>query len=108
MMPGFRVMWLMVMFDLPVTEKEQRKEATQFRNRLLDLGFEMIQFSVYMRFCSGQSKVMTYEKRIESFLPENGKVQIITFTDKQYTLIRSFVGQSKSVSKKAPEQFALF
>ncbi len=46
-------MWLMVMFDLPVTEKEQRKEATYFRNRLLDLGFEMIQFSVYMRFCSG-------------------------------------------------------
>ena len=107
-MSGFRIMWLMVMFDLPVTEKGQRKEATDFRNGLLDLGFEMVQFSVYTRFCSGQSKVMTYQKKIEKLLPDGGKVKIIAFTDKQYEFIRTFEGRSEGTSKTVPEQFALF
>jgi len=47
MLSGYRNMWLLVMFDLPVTQKEERKEAADFRNYLLDLGFEMAQFSVY-------------------------------------------------------------
>ena len=33
-------MWMVVMFDLPVMEKAERKAATQFRNGLLDLGFD--------------------------------------------------------------------
>ena len=49
-------MWMVVMFDLPVVEKAERKAATDFRNTLLDLGFEMSQFSVYMRFCTGRSR----------------------------------------------------
>ena len=36
-------MWVVVMFDLPVVEKAERKAATDFRNSLLDLGFEMAQ-----------------------------------------------------------------
>ena len=32
-------MWLIVMFDLPVIEREERKSATRFRNDLLDMGF---------------------------------------------------------------------
>lgn len=34
-------MWIVVMFDLPVIEREERKAATAFRNDLLDMGFEM-------------------------------------------------------------------
>jgi len=44
------------MFDLPVVEKAERKAATEFRNALLDLGFEMSQFSVYMRFARAPRK----------------------------------------------------
>jgi len=32
-------MWVLLMFDLPVVTKDQRKEATKFRLYLLDLGF---------------------------------------------------------------------
>ena len=42
-------MWVIVMFDLPVVEKAERKAATDFRNALLDMGFEMSQFSVYLK-----------------------------------------------------------
>ena len=46
----YRIMWLFVMFDLPVGTKREKKEATSFRNQLPDLGFEMSQFSVYLKY----------------------------------------------------------
>src|SRR5262249_44401168 len=101
-------MWIMVMFDLPVVEKEEQKAATVFRNTLLDLGFEMAQFSVYMRFCTSQGEIDTYSKRVEAALPEGGKVNVLIFTDKQYERILTYHGKSKQVPKKSPDQYDLF
>jgi CRISPR-associated protein Cas2 len=101
-------MWVAVMFDLPVVEKAERKAATDFRKSLLDMGFEMAQFSVYMRFCTSQAQIDTYCKRVETALPEGGKVNILTFTDKQYERIVSYLGKAKQPSKKSPDQFDLF
>jgi CRISPR-associated protein Cas2 len=105
---GYRLMWMIVMFDLPVVEKAERKAATDFRKSLLDQGFEMSQFSVYMRFCTSQAQADTYNKRVEDALPEGGKVNILTFTDKQYERIVTFVGKSKQPANKTPDQFDLF
>jgi CRISPR-associated protein Cas2 len=108
MLTGYRLMWMVVMFDLPVVEKAERKAATDFRNKLLDLGFEMSQFSVYMRFCTSQAEIDTYCKRVEDTLPAGGKVNILQFTDKQYERIITFRGQEKMPAQKAPDQFDLF
>jgi CRISPR-associated protein Cas2 len=40
---GYRFMWILVMFDLPVGTKPERRAATRFRNYLLDEGYEMSQ-----------------------------------------------------------------
>jgi len=101
-------MWMVVMFDLPVVEKAERKAATGFRNALLDLGFQMSQFSVYMRFCTSNTQVETYSKRVENALPEGGKVNILQFTDKQYERIVSFHGRAKQPANNTPDQFDLF
>jgi CRISPR-associated protein Cas2 len=108
MLSGYRLMWVAVMFDLPVVEKAERKAATNFRNALLDMGFEMAQFSVYMRFCTSQAQIETYCKRVENVLPEGGRVNILTFTDKQYERIVSYFGKAKQAAKKSPDQFDLF
>lgn len=108
MLSGYRLMWMVVMFDLPVVEKAERKAATDFRNTLLDMGFDMSQFSVYMRFCTSSAQVETYCKRVEAALPEGGKVNILQFTDKQYERIVSFHGKAKQPANKAPDQFDLF
>lgn len=108
MLSGYRLMWIIVMFDLPVIEKSERKAATEFRNTLLDLGFEMSQYSVYARFCTGPAQVDTYCKHIQNALPSNGKVNIIQFTDKQYERIISFHGKRRIESQKNPEQYQLF
>lgn len=108
MLTGYRIMWMIVMFDLPVIERDERKAATGFRNALLDMGFEMAQFSVYMRFCTSQTQVETYCKRVEQSLPSGGKVNILQFTDKQYERIITFRGKAKQAPNKTPDQFDLF
>lgn len=70
-------MWMMVMFDLPVGTSAERRKATQFRNFLLDEGFEMSQFSVYFRFCGDRSRTPPYIKKIRSAAPPGGKISIL-------------------------------
>jgi CRISPR-associated protein Cas2 len=101
-------MWMLVMFDLPVVRKDERKAASAFRKKLLDEGFEMAQFSVYIRFCVSQAQADTYCKKVEASLPEGGKVNVLTFTDKQYERIVTFLGKAKQPPNKTPDQFDLF
>ena len=108
MLSGYRIMWIIVMFDLPVIEKAERKAATAFRNSLLDLGFEMTQFSVYIRSCTSQAQLDTYCAHLESHLPSGGKVKLLQFTDKQYERIINFCGQQKQPPNKIGMQFDLF
>ncbi|MFC4253187.1 CRISPR-associated endonuclease Cas2 [Sinimarinibacterium flocculans] len=108
MLTGYRLMWMLVMFDLPVVEDKERKAATAFRKALLDQGFEMAQFSVYLRHCTGPEQADTLTKRVESELPDGGKVDILYFTDKQYERIATFVGKKRASARKNPDQFNLF
>lgn len=105
---GYRIMWILVTFDLPVETKKQRHDASKFRQQLLDLGFEMSQFSNYMRFCSGKEQVESYAQKIEAILPERGDVFIFQFTDKQYENIIRFSDQGRQKRQKNPNQLVLF
>ena len=92
---GYRFMWVMVLFDLPVLSQKQRKRAQRFRNDLLDMGFEMAQFSVYMKFCGSRAATDTVTKNIEQFVPPEGKVSVMSFTDKQYGGMQVFHGRAR-------------
>lgn len=105
---GYRLMWILVIFDLPTDSKPQRKAATDFRNFLLDEGFERSQFSVYARFVNGKEAFATRVNRIERNLPEAGDVQILNFTDRQYRDIVHFSDQGRRKSRKNPEQLVMF
>ena len=105
---GYRLMWIFVMFDLPVGTKKQMRDATKFREYLLDEGFEMSQFSVYARFCNGQDSFAAHLRRIESNLPETGDIHVLTFTDRQYENIVRFSSQRRKRPRKNPDQLALF
>jgi CRISPR-associated protein Cas2 len=108
MLTAYRIMWLLVMFDLPVVTKAERSAANRFRLTLLDMGFNKAQLSVYMRFCTSYSQVGTYCQRVELALPQGGQVNILQFTDKQYGRIISYQGRKAEPAKKAVEQFDLF
>lgn len=105
---GYRIMWVFVLFDLPVGTKRERKAATKFRHCLLDLGFEMSQFSVYLKFCAGKEQAEALARQVESDMAPSGKVHLVQITDRQYENIRTYRGRKREPSPKNPDQFALF
>lgn len=44
-------------------------------------------YSVYIRFCGSMESAEAHIKRVRKFIPENGRVSILTITDKQYSNI---------------------
>lgn len=104
---GLRLMWMMVMFDLPVMTAGERKKATRFRTYLLDQGFEMSQFSVYFRFCGDRSNTSPYIKGIKKNAPTGGKISILFFTDKQFSEIINIQNRTTSPPTENPDQLVL-
>lgn len=105
---GYRIMWVMVMFDLPVFTSTERRKASRFRTDLRDMGFKMLQFSVYWKHVSGKDGVKAICNKIESVVPSTGSVDILQITDKQYETIISYRKATRSESRKNPAQLALF
>lgn len=96
-------MRLMVFFDIPVKTKEERKQATQFRKRLIDDGFYMVQFSVYARLCNTIENAKEHEARLKNYLPFCGSVRSMIITEKQYSSISILVGKPLKKDKKVHE-----
>ena len=95
------------MFDLPTGTRFERKAANGFRHDLLDMGFEMAQFSVYAKFCGGEPRRRAILTKVKEALPEEGKVDILTFTDKQYESIVRFENNTPTEISSRPRQFLL-
>jgi CRISPR-associated protein Cas2 len=49
---AYRIMWVLVFFDLPTETQKDRKVYVDFRKKLLADGFAMFQFSIYLRHCA--------------------------------------------------------
>jgi CRISPR-associated protein Cas2 len=105
---AYRIMWIFVLFDLPVGDAAQRKVAAKFRNDLLKDGFEMMQYSVYYRHVASKQQGEVHIRRTKQALPEEGKVNILQVTDKQFGLMEVFYGSMPIDGKLRPEQLELF
>lgn len=104
----YRIMWVMVMFDLPVATKKDRKNYTDFRNRMLKDGFTMFQFSAYLRHCPSRENADVHIKRIKKNLPPKGHVGILMITDKQFGMMQLFFGKEEQEMPPTPQQLELF
>lgn len=105
---AYHVMWLFVFFDLPVTTKKERKDATQFRKALEKDGFSMMQFSVYVRHCASKENMNVHIKRVQIAIPQTGLVSILSVTDKQFSEIRNFYGKVERAKLVVHQQLELF
>jgi len=104
----YRSMWVLVFFDLPTETLTDRRVATRFRKNLLDDGFAMFQFSIYMRFCPSRENASVHIKRTKNALPKKGKVGILQITDKQFGMIELFHGQKEVEPESPSQQLELF
>ncbi|KXK26411.1 MAG: CRISPR-associated endoribonuclease Cas2 [candidate division WS6 bacterium OLB20] len=48
-----KFMRILVLFDLPVSDKDARRAYSRFHKFLEKDGYDMLQFSVYCRLCNG-------------------------------------------------------
>jgi CRISPR-associated protein Cas2 len=105
---GYRCMWVLAMFDLPTDTKKARREYALFRKSLLRDGFTQMQYSVYARHCPSKENAEVHTARIESHLPPDGEVRVITITDKQFERMEIFWGKLRRPPEPAPCQMSLF
>ncbi len=101
-------MWTLVMFDLPTETKKERKAAAKFRKELLNDGFSMFQFSMYLRHSASSENADVHSKRVKKNLPEFGKVGILRITDKQFGDMELFYGTKPAALPDVPQQLELF
>ena len=101
-------MWVLVFFDIPVETKKQRKAYANFRKALIQDGFTMFQFSIYVRHCPSRENADVHIKRVKLNLPQYGKVCIFKITDKQFAEIELFECMEKKTRNPIVQQLELF
>ncbi len=113
MSASFRMGYILVIFDLPVKKKLESRQAQKFRKFLMDDGFLMVQYSVYLRPCVSIDHIEKHTQRVKKQAPQTGFIKILFFTDKQWELgIDIYGGASSSFELKnrvmnspVPDQF---
>lgn len=104
----YRVMWVLVFFDLPTQTKKDKHQYMLFRKNLQKDGFFMFQFSIYVRHCASAENAAVHVKRVKSFLPNSGNVCIMRITDKQFGDIELFEGSKEEKPLSEGIQLELF
>ena len=100
----YRKMVLFVMFDMPTETKSDLKKYRDFRSKLLDFGFIMFQYSVYIRFCRSLVIAEKYERKVENFAPIIGSIRVLRITQEQYKQMKIIENYREKPEKKLSEQ----
>lgn len=104
----YRVLWILVLFDLPTETKKDRKNYATFRKKLQKDGFTMFQFSIYLRHCPSRENAEVHIQRVKKSLPPLGHVGILTITDKQFGSIELFYGPRQTELPVESRQLEMF
>ena len=100
-------MRVLVFFDLPVTTGEQRRNYARFRKFLLKSGFMMLQESVYCKLALNGTVVRGIVDQVHKNSPQEGWVQLLTVTEKQYAKMDFIVGEVKSEVLDSDERLVI-
>lgn len=105
---SYRIMRLVVLFDMPVLTGDERREYVHFRNFILDDGFMMLQFSVYTRYCANDSDAEKHCKRVQDYKPKYGNIRILKITENQFLSMVLVAGEKSEQEKAETDEQLLF
>lgn len=100
-------MRVIVFFDLPVVTGEERRAYVQFRKFLLKSGFMMVQESVYCKLALNGSAVNAIVENVRKNSPNEGLVQLLAVTEKQYSKMDLIIGDVKSEVLDSDERLVI-
>ena len=99
-MSDYRVMGILLFFDLPMDDTVAVKRYTRFRKVLIKSGYQMLQYSVYCKICPNRDTVRWHMDYLNKHLPSDGSVMVLMITEKQYQSIQYLVGNKTALDKK--------
>ncbi|MEG1010083.1 MAG: CRISPR-associated endonuclease Cas2 [Clostridia bacterium] len=91
-------MRIIIFFDLPTETIKQQRDYRKFRKLLINQGFIMMQESVYSKLALNMSAIISIKEKIEKNKPDDGLIQSLVITEKQFASIDTIIG--KNVSEK--------
>ena len=104
----YRVMWILVFFDLPTETKRDTRNYRRFVDHLEKDGFNRFQWSIFIRHCPSRENMEVHLQRVKRFLPPKGHVAMLHITDKQFGMMELFVSQKKEELPSISQQLELF
>ena len=104
----YRIMWVLVFFDLPTQTKKDTRNYRKFVKQLEEDGFTRFQWSIFMRHCPSMENAQVHIKRTKKNLPPKGHVCILHLTDKQFGMMEVFLSQQKEPLPENHQQLELF
>ena len=105
---AYRILWIQVLFDLPTNTKKERKAASDFRNALLDLGFQMAQFSVYQRFCASKELSKNTRKKLKNVCRNQAKFTFLLLPTNNMKASSPSMAKKKNLIQKILNNMSFF
>ena len=93
---SYRFMRMLLFFDLPMVESQDRREYTRFHKYLIKSGFIMLQQSVYAKLLLNSTAVVMAAENVRKNKPPTGLIQVLTVTEKQFARMEFILGESSS------------
>jgi CRISPR-associated protein Cas2 len=104
----YRIVWIFVLFDLPVISTDDRRDYARFRKKLLQKGFTMLQFSVYAKHLPSDDAAESIKQQVFGDLPPKGQVRFLQVTDYQFSHMEVYFGKKRKPIEDPPLQISLF
>ena len=92
---GWRIVWLIAVYDCPMTEREERRDYTIFRKMILQENFLQLQYSLYVRHFSTYAQANMAIARLQPHVPQGASVAFFLVTDKQWSMTQEYYGPKK-------------
>ena len=100
-------MRVVVLFDLPITTDQAKREYRQFRKYLVKSGYLMLQESVYCKLAQNDTAADTLIDNLRKNKPSSGLVQVMKLTEKQFSRMEYIVGESKNEVLNSDERLVI-
>ena len=80
----YKQMRVILIYDLPMVDDNDRKIYNKFHKNLKKLGYYMLQYSVYTKVVTNDSSYKQNEKRLKNIIPKQGNLIMLKITEKQF------------------------
>lgn len=85
-------MRLILFFDLPMNNKNERRVYQGFRKYLIKNGYMMMQYSVYCKIFANREAAINHAHILKTVVPKEGQIRLMLVTEKQYSRIEIITG----------------